>query len=586
MFEVIKRYLESEKLSASVLIDGTWGSGKTYYFKNNFENIYKKKVIYTSINGINNLNDIYKQIFLSRFNLDKITKNPQFQLLLKTVEAGIKLLPFIDKFSPPEINFDAFVDLLKNHVLIIDDIERMGDNISINELFGFITIKFTEAKNIKVILICDESKLIKRLNANEKYLEIKEKSIWQTVPFKSQIDEAFDGLVKEYNNGTFTEFILENKNEILLLLNEYKIGNLRTVNYFLFIFFEIFKNCKNLINIENKSALLDFTLIYCNEFKEGNIESEKNIDHSLGIVQRGRTFLYSGNETLDITHKNSQKEDNFNQRYFRKAKSNYTYLTSVISLIYSGTFDNILFEEEISRLKIREIDVIFGELENPLKLEQEDFDDKWVKVIKHIDSPDCKLHDLLNISAIYENAILKKLSFSIQKDDLYILLNNKSYQINDFYDVYKSNKRSYYLKIQNDDFKNASKKFIDLEERVRNRSTEIHKLQLYNELSGILNKLDSKNELSSYEFELILYNSDNTQWLKLISFANKNSVIANQIVEYIERIHPFWDKKDASIKNKIMELTDKCLQNSTVGSIVWANYDLLKEKMNKESLFD
>jgi len=52
---VFKDYLETKNTQHAILINGLWGSGKTYFWKNTLEKIAKDneyKVIYISLNGI------------------------------------------------------------------------------------------------------------------------------------------------------------------------------------------------------------------------------------------------------------------------------------------------------------------------------------------------------------------------------------------------------------------------------------------------------------------------------------------------------------------------------------------------------
>jgi Cdc6-like AAA superfamily ATPase len=59
--DIIQRYLHSE-IPYALLIDGKWGSGKTWYIKNRFKEDFGKEVVYTSANGITSIDDLTQQI--------------------------------------------------------------------------------------------------------------------------------------------------------------------------------------------------------------------------------------------------------------------------------------------------------------------------------------------------------------------------------------------------------------------------------------------------------------------------------------------------------------------------------------------
>ena len=75
--EVVKQYLEMET-NFSIMISGSWGSGKTYYFKNQ---------IFDLIKGINVFHDHskkYKPIIISLFGIKNID---ELQALLQQMRA-------------------------------------------------------------------------------------------------------------------------------------------------------------------------------------------------------------------------------------------------------------------------------------------------------------------------------------------------------------------------------------------------------------------------------------------------------------------------------------------------------------------
>lgn len=81
IIEVIKSYIAEKLYNYAVMIDGEWGSGKTYFVKNTLIpslkekeqekkknlNYNARKFIYISLYGIKNVDDIGKQIYMENY---------------------------------------------------------------------------------------------------------------------------------------------------------------------------------------------------------------------------------------------------------------------------------------------------------------------------------------------------------------------------------------------------------------------------------------------------------------------------------------------------------------------------------------
>lgn len=172
MVSTILNYLEEKIYHYAIMVDGEWGSGKTYFIKNRLipqiEKKYKKrKIIYISLYGLNLLSDIHKQIYMSKYigNEEKA---------FTIVSTGLSLC--FDYLKSKGINFNEknikkllnnLLALDKETILIFDDLERC--KISINDVLGFIN-QFVEHQGMKIILIANEKEIDKSDNEN---LELK-----------------------------------------------------------------------------------------------------------------------------------------------------------------------------------------------------------------------------------------------------------------------------------------------------------------------------------------------------------------------------------------------------------------------------
>ncbi len=89
IIKAVKTYIETPDAKYAIMIDGDWGCGKTYLWKNILlPEVGESDAIYVSMFGLRNINDIENEIFkaLSIMGSDEEgILNPTTQLILKTL---------------------------------------------------------------------------------------------------------------------------------------------------------------------------------------------------------------------------------------------------------------------------------------------------------------------------------------------------------------------------------------------------------------------------------------------------------------------------------------------------------------------
>ncbi|MGI8277379.1 KAP family NTPase [Bacillus mycoides] len=169
-------YIESGITEYAILLNGRWGSGKTYFWEYVLKEKIEatgKKTIYVSLYGINSIDEISKRIALGRWGIvQKINDNKWGGRVTELAKATFGILknveiPFVKDTQLPGINFEQFIDFTDT-VLCFDDLERA--DISVNEILGYIN-NFVEHDSIKVIIIGNENEIDEKLN--EQNLELK-----------------------------------------------------------------------------------------------------------------------------------------------------------------------------------------------------------------------------------------------------------------------------------------------------------------------------------------------------------------------------------------------------------------------------
>lgn len=178
-------YLDNSKYSYAFMLDGTWGTGKTFFVKEQLipavmqhetekhaaNHEYKeKKVLYVSLYGIKETDEISRLLYveLRRAYTDEVTKNQFPDIVEKNkskitswIGKGAKIFADVVKDSKGIDLEDIFNQIssgfsLENCIFVFDDLERTSCNI--NDILGYIN-NFIEHDGIKVLLIANEEEI-------------------------------------------------------------------------------------------------------------------------------------------------------------------------------------------------------------------------------------------------------------------------------------------------------------------------------------------------------------------------------------------------------------------------------------------
>lgn len=185
----VRNYIRDENAKYAVLIDGEWGSGKTYLYENYLVNEIDsnemgkndpKYNVYSSLYGISSLDSLAKQLVMNYMTCVKMNVDEKNKSNLKKVAGIIGTISNAFSFSIGSVSA-CFTDLIngieksievKNMVICFDDLERC--TIPINEFFGFVN-NLTEHCNCKVLILADErniGKIYANTNLENKYLTV------------------------------------------------------------------------------------------------------------------------------------------------------------------------------------------------------------------------------------------------------------------------------------------------------------------------------------------------------------------------------------------------------------------------------
>ncbi|WKZ97553.1 KAP family NTPase (plasmid) [Lacticaseibacillus paracasei] len=248
LIESLSDYVNADDPFA-VMIDGPWGSGKTYFIKETMiPRIHKEhKVVYFSVYGYSSLASL-KSDLIGNLLISSLGKQPNevdaskdvMDLIKGTVEGiGQKLTSFKSLAETTE-KFIIKKQLRAqkddaNPVLIIDDLERVSREIHTSDLLGFLLTNIIEPYGYRVIIVGNIQGI--RHKELKKFTLTREKLVSRTFPFTYD----FRNVNQEFFQNSDVDFLKDDANWLLKMINEYVQHNdnplnLRTLEFILTTF--------------------------------------------------------------------------------------------------------------------------------------------------------------------------------------------------------------------------------------------------------------------------------------------------------------------------------------------------------------
>ncbi len=397
LVESILDYVRADYTDYAIMINGEWGSGKTYFWnhkvRNKIESLQlngrKYTTIYMSLYGISNLEDISKKIFIETTqlmdkNLKKYMNSNGQTNIPEYAKTGLDMANFFgvtqngDKID--YANFFATDD----KVLCFDDLERA--NVDVIDILGYIN-NFVEHDHIKTIIICNEKELSTKLKSSnlemktfiatylldregnllkadkpmvekirEKieyvfdkandYERIKEKLIGETFEYAPKFNYIINGLLMRYeNNPDLIRFLREHTALITSTFIKSGTRNLRILKHALNDFkkvFETVNRCYPNTNLRVLQTMLIFTIAVSFEIKAGKITKDKFIN--INSNEEYKAILVSSRVLMDNRQFYIKEFDN---NYYFNFKSDYRFFKFIEIYVRTRIFDMRAFKEDM-----------------------------------------------------------------------------------------------------------------------------------------------------------------------------------------------------------------------------------------------
>lgn len=276
-------YFDGKKnFEYGVLLNGAWGSGKTWFIKQYKEKLEKngKKVAYISLNGLSKTSDIDDEIF--RCIHPKLASKGA-KILGKVAKGALKAAFRFDwdgdsktdgqmNVSIPNIELPDYLKITSKFVLIFDDLERC--ELKKEEVLGYINY-FVEQEGIKTLIVSNEEEI----KDNEEYARKKEKLIGATFSYTEDQNLAIQCILDEISKPDL-KILLNSQIELIKqTFNQIAYKNLRSFKQTIFDFERFYKNQYFVHNNNNFDSeifrkVLKVFLILSLENKKGRFDKE------------------------------------------------------------------------------------------------------------------------------------------------------------------------------------------------------------------------------------------------------------------------------------------------------------------------
>ena len=456
LVESILDYVRSDYTDYAIMINGEWGSGKTYFWNNKIRkkiesmqlNGKRYTAIYMSLYGISNLEEISKKIFIETTqlmdkNLRKFMDANGQTNIPEYAKTGLDMANFFGVTqNGDKIDYADFFST-DDKVLCFDDLERA--NVDVIDILGYIN-NFVEHDHIKTIIICNEKELSTKLKSSnlemktfiatylldkqgelnkadkpmvekiqEKiehvfdkandYERIKEKLIGETFEYAPKFDYIINGILMRYENEPdLIRFLRENTRLIITTFERSGTRNLRILKHALNDFKKVFDMVnRSYPNTSHRimQTMLIFTIAISFEIKAGKVTKNKFIN--IEDNEEYKAILVSSRVLMDNRQFYIKEFDN---NYYYNFKSEYRFFKFIEYYIRTRIFDMKIFKRDMETIRNTiDTDSLPGYkrllTEEYWKISDDEFDGVIEDIIKDIKEGNLELIDIVKIYAYF-----------------------------------------------------------------------------------------------------------------------------------------------------------------------------------------
>lgn len=360
--EAITNYIEKDE-NFALFIDGEWGTGKTHFFEHDYfltenqdKNNYKKE--YISVYGKHSLKQIQEII------VTKLFSHVDGEAIKQNIHKGINnIFKMLDIKYLNNDNITASIDdylesqaikKIKENlneggaeiVLIIDDIERLSNDISLKEFLGFIRNVLLDSFNCKVILIGNKS-AINNVN-KEEMAEYWEKVISRNLKYPSNL-EVGENILDDKLSKTLKVNEIKDLKELIytssLSKSKANVLNLRTLKLVITDFNSIYNQLEDSEKQKTTTRMSLFTSLFIlhNINRNNETENEEKFNQL--------NAFYESSLINSKKYGNQSNKEFIYEKYFEsnKVANNYAFFSNELKkYILEGNLDIKEYQKQIN----------------------------------------------------------------------------------------------------------------------------------------------------------------------------------------------------------------------------------------------
>ena len=599
LVESILDYIRSDYTDYAIMINGEWGSGKTYFWnnkiRNKIENMHingkQYTTIYMSLYGISNLEEISKKIFIETTqlmdkNLKKFMNSHNQSTIPEYAKTGLDMANFFGVTQNGDrIDYGDFFST-DDKILCFDDLERA--NVDVIDILGYIN-NFVEHDHIKTIIICNEKELSAKLKSSnlemktfiatylldkegdlskvsdkpivEKiqdkieyvfdkandYERIKEKLIGETFEYAPEFNYIINGLLMRYEgNPELIRFLRENTRLIINTFNKSGTRNLRILKHALNDFKKIYemvnKNYPN-TNYRVLQTMLIFTIAVSFEIKAGKVTKDKFVN--IADNEEYKSILVSSRVLMDNRQFYIKEFDN---NYYYNFKSEYRFFKFIEIYVRTRIFDMKALKKDMDAI-INTIDTEklpgYKRLltEEYWKISDEQFPRIIQEVIDEVKKGSLQLIEIVKLFSYFSYFIKRGLINNDIKETKQIFIDgmNKSVQISKYCDnVEEELSRVGIINESSQEMEEVLKHFEKLNNQLEEKMYKDKADEIFRYIPIKMEQFYDRFDSECMEFPIFKYYDAYRMFQRITCASNEDIVRIKEIL--IDRAKKYTDK--------------------------------------------
>ena len=613
LVESILDYIRADYTDYAIMINGEWGSGKTYFWNNKIRNkldsmqINGKKLttIYMSLYGISNLEDISKKIFIETTQLmDKNLRRYMQQSGQTSIPEYAKTgLDMANLFGVTQngdkVNYADFFST-DDKVLCFDDLERA--NVDVIDILGYIN-NFVEHDHIKTIIICNEKELSTKLKSsniemktfiatylldkenrlldNDKpmveklrdtmedvfdkandYERIKEKLIGETFEYKPEFTYIINGILMRYEKyPELIRFLRANTALIMSTFEKSGTRNLRILKHALADFKRVFdvttKSYPNTNNVILQTMLI-FTIAVSFEIKAGKITKDKlsNINNN----EEYRSIVVSSKVFMDNRQFYIKEFDN---NYYYNFKSDFRFFKFIEVFVRTRIMDMKIFKQDMEDIKAMEDTSNIPGYKRILteeywKIPDEEFQNIIKEVLDTVKNGEVSITNVVKLYAYFMYFSQKKL-INYDLDTLKNLFMN-GLNISALSSEYCENPQEEMSEIQVSDNEYGMKEMIDryyeLNDQLRDKMYEKKAIDIFKDIPMKMDLFYERFDKECMDIPLFKYSDPYLIFQRISCASNEDIVIIKEKLISRAKKAPDIAKEESPNMYKLCQIID------------------------------